>query len=57
MYFNTIGDFLHMGGYSIYVFGGFILTYSVFVIFYLKQRKDRKYILNQIKKRANNEKT
>lgn len=57
MYFNSIDEFFHMGGYSIYVFGGFIITYSVFFIFYLKQRKDRKYILNQIKKRGNNEKT
>jgi heme exporter protein D len=48
MYWNSFSDFLHMGGYGLYVWGSFGMTALVMVVEPLLARRQHRLIVQRL---------
>jgi heme exporter protein D len=52
MHWNSLSDFLHMGGYGLYVWGGFGVSAAALVVEQLLLRRRTDAIVRSLRRRA-----
>ncbi len=50
IYWNSLGDFLHMGGYGLYVWGSFGVTALSMIVEPILVARNRKTTLSRLKR-------
>ena len=50
IYWNSFGDFLHMGGYGLYVWGSFGVTALIMIVEPIVVARNRKCTISRLKR-------
>ena len=50
IYWNSFGDFLHMGGYGLYVWGSFGVTAVIMIVEPIVVARNRKNTISRLKR-------
>ncbi len=50
IYWNSFGDFLHMGGYGLYVWGSFGVTALIMIVEPIAVARNRKTTISRLKR-------
>ena len=50
IYWNSFGDFLHMGGYGLYVWGSFGVTALIMIVEPIVVARNRKNTISRLKR-------
>ena len=50
IYWNSFGDFLHMGGYGLYVWGSFGVTALIMIVEPIIVARNRKNTISRLKR-------